>query len=149
MTMSGLARLDWNPSGRTLRQFGFIALGAFGLLALMAHQEAFMFRAGLGNARMTVTWSLLGVGVVSALFSSVAPRANRPLFVGLSVVAYPIGFVLSHVLLALLFFGLFAPIGFLLKATGKDTLQPRENNAATYWRKARRKRAVADYFKQY
>jgi len=149
MTMSGLARLDWNPSARTLRQFGFIALGAFGLLALMAHQEAFMFRAGLGDARRTVTWSLLGVGVLSAFFSGVAPRANRPLFVGLSLVAYPIGFVLSHVLLAILFFGLFAPIGFLLKATGKDTLQPREGNAATYWRKARRKRAVADYFKQY
>jgi Saxitoxin biosynthesis operon protein SxtJ len=149
MTMSGLARLDWNPSAHTLRQFGFIALGAFGLLALMAHQEAFMFRAGLGNARLAVTWSLLGVGVLSALFSIVAPRANRPLFVGLSVVAYPIGWVVSHVLLAVLFFGLFAPIGFLLKATGQDTLQPRESSAGTYWQKARRKRAVADYFKQY
>jgi len=147
--MSGLARLDWNPSTRTLRQFGFIALGAFGLLALMAHQEAFMFRAGLGAARMTVTWSLLGVGVVSALFSSIAPRANRLLFVGLSLVAYPIGFVVSHVLLAVLFFGLFAPIGFLLKASGKDAVQASDSGAGTYWRKARRKRAVADYFKQY
>jgi hypothetical protein len=147
--MSGLARLDWNPSTRTLRQFGFIALGAFGLLALMAHQEVWMFRAGLGNARTALTWILLGVGVVSALFSSIAPRANRPLFVGLSVVAYPIGFVVSHVLLAVLFFGLFAPIGFLLKATGKDAFHARAGSAGTYWQKARRKRGVADYFKQY
>src|SRR4051812_15542018 len=103
--MSAPIKLDLDPSPQTLRQFGFIALGAFALLAALAHFELLMFSRGLGAARDTVVVIFLAVGASGALFSLLAPRANRFLFVGLSIVAYPIGFVVSHVLLALLFFG--------------------------------------------
>jgi hypothetical protein len=147
--MAGLTRIDWNPPARTLRQFGFIAFFAFGLLAWLAQREAMMFRAGLGSAREAVAWALLGLGTLSLVFSLLWPRANRLLFVGLSLLAYPIGFVLSHVLLALLFFGLLTPLGMLLKLIGKDTLTRRRVGADSYWLNVRRERKVADYFRQY
>jgi hypothetical protein len=147
--MSAPIKLDLDPSPQTLRQFGFIALGAFALLAALAHFELLMFSRGLGAARDTVVVIFLAVGASGALFSLLAPRANRFLFVGLSIVAYPIGFVVSHVLLALLFFGLFAPLGALLKALGKDQVASGGAAEASYWRKARRTRDLRDYFRQY
>src|SRR5688500_10865965 len=117
-----MIKLDLDPSPHTLRQFGFIALGFFALLAALAHFELLLFSGGLGAARDTVAVVLLAVGGASALFSLLAPRANRVLFVALTLVGHPIGFVVSHVLLALLFFGLFAPLGALLRALGKNQL---------------------------
>jgi len=147
--MPGPIQLELDPSPQTLRQFGFIALGAFTLLAVLAHFELLLFSGRLGAARDTVAVIFLAVGGASALFSLLAPRANRILFVGLSIAAYPIGFVVSHVLLALLFFGLFAPLGALLRALGKDQLLRSGGAAESYWQKARRTRSVRDYFRQY
>jgi hypothetical protein len=148
--MSGPIKLNLDPSPQTLRQFGFIALGAFTLLAVLARFELLLFSAGLGAARDTLALVFLAVGGLSALFSLVAPRANRVLFVALSIAGYPIGFVVSHVLLALFFFGLFAPIGALLRALGKAPALGRGGPIeGSYWRKARRARSMSDYFRQY
>src|SRR5262245_21418236 len=111
--MSGPIKLNLDPSRETLRQFSFIALGAFTLLAVLARFELLLFSGGLGAARNPLALVFLAIGGVSALFSLLAPRANWALFVGLSIVSYPIGFVVSHVLLALFFFGVFAPLGAL------------------------------------
>jgi hypothetical protein len=148
--MSGLVKLNLNPSDRSLRQFGFIALVVFGAMAVMAQRELMWFRGGLGSYRELVAAGLAGLGISSALFSLLAPRANRPLFVALSLAALPIGFVVSHVVMAVLFFLVIMPIGFLLKATGRDALRRRSKpEQATYWVKARSPRPIRDYFRQY
>ena len=148
--MSKLVEINFRPDDRTLRQFGWLALGGFGLLALCAANEWLVFRHGMGGARQTVAAALAGLGLLSALFSLVYPRANAPLFVGLSVVAFPIGFVLSYVILATLFYLVIAPVGFALRLFGADPMQrgflP---NATTYWVDARPPRPKADYFKQF
>jgi saxitoxin biosynthesis operon SxtJ-like protein len=148
--VASLVDLNLRPNERTLRQFGWIALCGFGLLALCAWKGWLVFRHGLGDLRTTVTAALAGLGVVSALFSLVFPRANAPLFVGLSLVAFPIGFVLSYVIMATLFYVVIAPVGFVMRLFGLDPMDRRFlPQAATYWVDARRPRAKADYFKQY
>ena len=148
--MSKMVELNLNPTPRTLRQFGFIALGGFGLLAALAWFELGMFAGGLGAARPTVAAALAGVGGLSALLSLVYPKANRVLFVALSVLTYPIGFVLSYVIMGLLFFGLFAPIAVTFRIIGRDALRRRtKTEAKSYWEKARAERPKSDYFKQY
>jgi len=148
--MSKLVEINFRPDGRILRQFGWIALGGFGLLALCAWNEWLVFRHGLGGAREPVAFALLGLGALSALFSFAFPRANAPLFVGLSVIAFPIGFVLSYVIMATLFYVVIAPVGALMRLFGKDPMDRRLlPNAATYWVDARPPRAKADYFKQF
>ena len=148
--MAGMVELNFRPSERTLRQFGWIALGGFGLLALCAWQHWLVFRHLPDAAREPVAFALLGLGLLSALFSLVFPKANAPLFVGLSLVAFPIGFVLSYVIMATLFYVVIAPVGFLLRAIGKDPMDRRFlPDAKTYWVDARPARAKADYFKQF
>ncbi|MCB9592310.1 MAG: hypothetical protein H6719_06230 [Sandaracinaceae bacterium] len=149
--MASMVELNFNPSDRTLRQFGWIALGGFGLLAALAWFELGMFSFGLGNARPAVAGALGAVGVLSALLSLVYPKANRILFVSLSVVTFPIGFVLSYVIMGLLFFGMFAPIAIAFRVLGRDALRRRgaTSKATSHWEKARPARPKSDYFKQY
>jgi hypothetical protein len=148
--MSKLIQLDLDPPQRLLRQFGFIACGAFSLLALCAWQQWLMFDADLGAARAPVAGALVALGAGSLLFSLVAPRANWALYVGLSVVTYPIGFVLSYVIMGLLFYGIVAPTGLLMRLAGRE-LMPLgfERERASYWLESRPPRPAESYFKQF
>src|SRR5258705_9346733 len=98
--MAKMVEINFRPDERTLRQFGWIALGGFGLLALCAWNEWLVFPHGLGAAREPRGFALLGLGALSALFSLALPRANGPPFVGLSLIAFPIAFLLSYLRLA-------------------------------------------------
>jgi len=148
--MSLLPPIDLNPDAKTLRSFGFVALGGFGLLALAAYRESLIFAFGLGEARVPVALGLATLGVVSALLSLVAPRANRWLYAGMTLVALPIGWVVSHVLLGALFFGIFTPIALLFRALRRDELRLRyDPTAASYWSEARSPRPHEAYFRQF
>jgi hypothetical protein len=148
--MAGLVELDFNPDPDTLRKFGYIALGGFGLLAAAAYTEVLIFSFGLGAARVPVAASLLGLGVLSALLSLVAPKANRVIYVGLSVVAFPIGFVVSHVVLALIFFFLISPIALAFRIARRNELRlGSDATAQSYWSAVRPRRSSESYFSQF
>ena len=148
--MAGMIDIDLRPDRRKLRQFGFIALCGFGLLALLAWKEWAIFSFGLGNWRIPLTQIFAGLAGVSLLFSLVFPRANLPLYVGLTIVALPIGFVLSYVIMGTIFYIVIAPIGLVLRLFGKDPLNRYFQPAAgTYWVDARPQRPPEDYFKQF
>lgn len=148
--MSRLVELNFRPDRATLRQFGWIALGGFSLLALFAWRDWFVFAFGLGAAKPYVVTTLLALGGVAGLFSAVYPPANRPIYIGLAVVAFPIGFVLSYVILGSLFYLLIAPIGLIFRAFGRDLMQRRFDPAAnTYWLDARPARPAESYFRQF
>lgn len=132
-----LIRLNWSPDQRLLRQFGWMACAVGLLLA-------------------TVVWDgwpaivAVAIGVFSAAASLVRPSLNRPLFVGLSVVTYPIGFVVSTGALVVLFYGVVTPIGLLLRVWGHDPLTRRiDRRSASYWSLVPPTRPNDDYFRQY
>jgi hypothetical protein len=91
---------------------------------------------------------LLALAAVSGVLSLLYPRGNRPLYLALTVLAYPLGLVLSYVVLALIFFGVFMPIGWALRALGKDPLERRFDAARqSYWTTPRQSRDKASYFR--
>jgi hypothetical protein len=148
--MSKMIEIDLRPDERTLRQFGWIALVGFGFVALLAWQEWLIFSFGLGEARGPVAGGLLGIGVLSAVLGAVYPKANLPIFVGLTLLTYPIGFVLSYVIMGALFYGLLAPVGIFFRLIGRDAMHRRfEPEAASYWTKARPERSEESYFRQF
>jgi hypothetical protein len=148
--MSKMIEIDWQPDERTLRQFGGIAFVGFLLIAILAWKEWLVFSFGLGSARTLVAGAFAGLGVLSGLFSLVAPRANKPIFLGLTLLSYPIGFVLSYVIMGFLFFGLIMPLGLVFRLIGKDPLNRRfDRAAATYWSDPRPRRGKESYFRQF
>jgi hypothetical protein len=90
------------------------------------------------------------LGLLAALFSLVYPRANKAIYVTLATLAYPIGLVVSYLIMALLFFGVFAPIGVLLRLSGRDPLRrAADKQRASYWTRSRAARAKESYFRQF
>ena len=147
--MAGLAELDLKPDARKLRQFGFIALAGFGLLAVLAWNEAALFSFGLGSARTLLSASLAALGLFAGLASLVAPRTNLPLYLGITLIAYPIGLVLSYLLLALLFYGVITPVGFVVRTTGRDPMARGFSDESSYWSRNLSARTKESYFRQY
>ncbi|TPV92485.1 MAG: hypothetical protein B7733_25570 [Myxococcales bacterium FL481] len=141
--------LNLRPDRETLRKFGFIALVAFLLLAVAAYYERLIFAFGLGDAREATAYALAGLGCACGLFSLVAPALNRPIFVGLTLISFPIGFVLSYVFLGSLFFLLIAPIAIVFKAIGRDKMDRSFTQTTTYWSDCRRVTNKERYFNQY
>ncbi|WP_404423897.1 hypothetical protein [Nibricoccus sp. IMCC34717] len=74
----------------------------------------------------------------------------RGLYLAVSWVTFPLGFVLSYVILGLAFYGVISVAGVVMRALGRDPLNRRwEAAAATYWRKKVGGRTPSSYFKQY
>ncbi len=145
-----LVQLDFRPDSKQLRQFGFIALGAFGLLGAWVSWKGTLFGIGLGDVARPIAFGLWVLGAFSALLSVVWPQGNRPLFVALSVLAFPIGFVLSHGVLAVLFFGVFTPVGLVMRLWGRDPLERRfQKERTSYWVDMPQDIAARDYFRQF
>jgi hypothetical protein len=147
-----MAVLDINlrPDRRTLRTFGFVCLVGFGLLGLLIWWRGGLFGLGFGSAAMPVAWALWGLGGLAAMLSLVAPGANRVLFVGLVVLTYPIGWVVSHVLMGVVFYGVLTPVGLFFRLIGRDPLHRRfDRQAASYWVPHRRVDRVERYFRQF
>ena len=148
--MSKMIEINLRPDEKTLRQFGFIALVGFGLVAVLAWFEWLVFAVGLGAARPGVAGALAALSLLSGVFSLVYPKANLPIYVGLTLLSYPIGFVLSYVIMGILFYGLITPVGLIFKLIGRDALHRRfEPQAASYWVDPRPRRSRDTYFKQF
>jgi hypothetical protein len=148
--MSRLVEIDWNPDRRTLRQFGAIALVGFSLLAVAAWFGFLVFSMVPVGARETTALCLAALGALCAVFGLLWPAGNRPIFVGLSLLAAPIGFVLSYLILGVLFYVIISGVSLLLRALGKDPLERAfQPEASTYWVDAKPARPAASYFKQF
>lgn len=148
--MTKLLEINFNPDSKTLRQFGIVAFFGFGSLAALAYREQLLFSFGLGDARVPLTIAFGVLATVAAFFSAVFPQANRVLYVGLTLLAFPIGFVLSHVIMATLFFLVIGPIAVVFRLVGRDSMNREyDSNASTYWSDARPPRDKASYFHQY
>jgi hypothetical protein len=148
--MSKMIEINFAPDEKTLRQFGWIALAGFGFIAAIAWFEVLIFSFGLGSAKPWVVGMSGSLALLAPLFSLVWPKGNLPIFVGLSVVTFPIGLVLSRVAMGFLFFVLIMPIGLFFRLTGRDSMQRGyDPSAESYWSDPSAKRPRADYFKQY
>jgi hypothetical protein len=117
--------IPWRPKSTTLRQFAGCWVVFVGLLA---------FRVGVHNEQYVAGAALAVLAGSVGLAGLIWPAAVRPLFVVLTVVTFPIGWVVSRVLLAILFYGLFTPVGLVMRWCGRDALELRpQAGRSTYW----------------
>ena len=133
--------VDWNPDHRKLRQFAWIALAGFGLFGLIAY-----FKFGSLIAA-SVFWAL---ALVLPVLGMAAPGAVRPVYLAMTLIALPIGFVISHVLLGAVFYIVFGSVGLFFRLIGRDSLHRRiERDRPTYWTERGEPRPAASYYRQF
>lgn len=145
-----LIEIDYRPDRRTLRQFGFIALVVFGLLGALVLWRRSLFGIPLGGATPVMAGALWAIAGLSGLFSLAAPGLNRFLYVGLATITWPIGFVLSYLLMGIIFYLVITPVGLVFRLIGRDPLHRRfDRQARTYWVEHHEPEGVERYFRQY
>ena len=127
-------------STRVLRQFAGICIVFFGSLALWH---------GWWHHNFFLASVYVGVSVVLGLLGLLVPAAIRPVFAFLMAVTFPIGLVVSYVLLGVMFYGVLTPIGFVFRLLGRDVLDRRfQKDAESYWCTTAQPTDVHSYFRQ-
>jgi hypothetical protein len=93
---------------------------------------------------------LWALAALSGILAAAAPEALRPLYIVLSVVGAPIGWLVSHVVLAVVYYGILTPIGLALRLCGRDPLRRKfDPQAPSYWVDRPPARNVKSYFRQF
>ena len=131
--------IQFSPSNKTLRQFAGLFLAIFGSLAVY---ETFLG----GRPRLALTYGVAAI-VIGGL-GLIWPRLIQPVFVGWSVVAFPIGWTISTLTLGILFYAVFTPIGLAFRAAGRDALVLRRQPVTSYWKPKVSARDPREYFRQ-
>jgi hypothetical protein len=136
-----LISINKQPSPRDLRGFG-IGLAIFTLVV-----------AGLSYYRhrdlLTVEW-IVGIGWGLSLVYFAIPPLRRPIYFGWVYATYPIGWTISNLVLALLFYLVVTPIALILRLTGRDMLKLRfDRDAKSYWRPHDPGGSIERYFRQF
>jgi hypothetical protein len=130
--------LDLNPEPKALRTFGVAATVVAVGFAL------------LGPWHGAVRTSLLAVGGVCAVLAAVAPALLRPLYVVLTILVFPIGLVVSYLVLGVMFFLVLTPLGLVFRLLRRDILGRRwDPSAPTYWVSRGPSTDTARYFRQF
>ncbi len=146
-----LIKINWRPERQALRGFGWIGLVAFGALGTWIYFRHTVFGFALSESAANRTaYILWALSVACGLLAAVAPNALRPLYVGMSAVSLPIGLVVSHVVMALLFYGLFTPVAFVFRLMGRDPLDRRfDPTAESYWVERKQIEDPLRYYRQF
>ncbi len=148
--MAQMIEINLRPDAKTLREFGFFAIAGFGFIAAIAHYETFIFALGLGDAKPYVVNTFVALAAYSGLFALIYPKANLPVYLGLTIASYPIGLVLSYVIMGTLFFGMITPMGIVMRIIGRDPLERKlDREAESYWTDCRPAREKESYFRQF
>lgn len=137
-----LVSINWHPTQKDLNGFRLAALGVLPVMAMVLHVVK----------HVSVPWCLgvAGAGVLIWGSGLVSLPLTRWIFVGLMAVTLPIGFVVSIVVMALLFFGLLTPVGLVFRLMGRDILNRRfDPGASTYWQPHKQAHDAKRYFQQF
>ena len=141
-----MIKLQLKPEPRVLRQFAFLAVVGLPLIAALVLR--------LCGAFAWTHPALLGAAALGAvqlgLFLAGITAITHAVFVTIMIVAAPLGFVISHVLIAVVFDLVITPLALVFRLTGRDVLGRRLDRAATtYWTERRTARPATSYFKLY
>lgn len=121
-----LLDLQLQPRKDQLRWFGMLWFPALCLLVGLILTFRF------GNAAAGRWAALVGLG--GFCLGLAAPLLMSPVYILLLVVSFPIGLVISHLLVAFVYYLCITPIGLILRLTGRDALtRTLDPELGSYW----------------
>jgi hypothetical protein len=133
--------INTDPDRRQLAVFGLVLPVAFFLFGLV------IARLVDSTAARNIVW---GAGAAVSIAYLAAPQLRRPIFVGASRVTYPIGWLISHLVLLLVFWLVVTPIALLLKVLGKDPMRRGfDDSVDSYWEPRPESTDIQRYFRQF
>jgi hypothetical protein len=136
-----LITINKNPPKKDLNTFGLLLPGFTLILAAL-----FYWRTGSARGPRYI----LAVGLALTAVYWLIPPLKRYVYLAFNYAAFPIGYVVSHVILAATYYLVITPIGLLMRLLGRDPMQRTFDRAApTYWLPRVQSQNPATYFRQF
>ena len=136
-----MIELDLDPAPKELRRFGVLLAAFVAIAGGIVHWKLDVPHAA------TAVWVAGGMLVVAY---GVAPPLRRWIYVGVLRATYPVGWLVSHALLAAVYYLLLTPIGLAVRLVKGDPLERTpDRTRATYWVERRANLDVRRYFRQF
>ena len=107
---------------KDLKNFGFIigiVLLLFGLFLLYRRTDYFIY--------------FVSVGLILLSLGYIAPKVLKPIYKVWMTCAVIIGWIMTRLILSLLFYSIITGIAILTRIIGKDFLNLKNNNKGSYW----------------
>jgi hypothetical protein len=98
------------------------------------------------NSKLSVI--LMAMGLVVGITGLIRPALVKLLFSVAMAIAFPIGWVMTRLLLGFLFFCIFTPVGWLFRQLKRDPLHIRKPVVASYWTDTGQPADRASYMRQ-
>ena len=131
--------LPLKPTPRVLRQFAGAWLALFLTLALRA----------LVHGHHTASGVFAAVALIG-LAGLLKPPAVRWLFIGATVAAFPIGWLVTQLMLAIMFYLVLTPVALVFRWRGRDELRLRSRPApSSFWVERGEPPKAEKYLKQF
>lgn len=146
-----LIAVNWKPDRRQLRWFGLFCILGFGGIGTWIFFKQHLFGMTMAEGTATTTARVLwGLAGACGLLGFLWPTGLRPVYVTLTAISLPIGFVLSHVLMAVVYYVILTPVGLFFRITGRDPLDRKlDPEAKSYWVPREPVKDVARYYRQF
>jgi hypothetical protein len=139
--LSCFQHIQWTPTSSDLREFAAAMLIGFGVLGVAAGLRT-------GQIESPSVW-LWGMGAVLAS-TALTPGLGRATYLAVYIVSGVLGYLISHVMLVLLFYVVFTPIAMAMRVLGVDPLYLRGTlGGGTLWRSAGRDFPAGSYYRQF
>jgi hypothetical protein len=133
--------LNFSPSPRVLRQFAATWLLVFAALACWHGLHYQRPIAGVVLGVLTVLVGLAGLR---------KPSAVRGVYVAAVLLTFPLGWLVSRVLLAAIYYVILTPVALVFRLVGRDALRLRpRRDMTTYWLPKPQPADAASYFRQF
>ena len=123
---------------KELRKFSITLFIAFVILGLLIYWRR-------GEAGLV----LCGVGLAVLLCGLTVPKVLHYPYKGWMRLSLILGFLMTHLILSLMYYFVFTPIGVVMRMFGKDFLHKQfDKNATTYWIKKEQKVYVKERYEK-
>jgi saxitoxin biosynthesis operon SxtJ-like protein len=136
----GLIRIEHNSSRGQLAVFSAAWLIVFGIIGGAALQ-------GSNVSYVAAGWT---AALAAPCLWLAAPGLLRRVYVGMAYLAFPIGFVVSHLVLLAIYYLVLTPVGLMLRSLRYDPMNRRfDRGARSYWIRRETADEVQQHFRQF
>lgn len=105
---------------------------------------------GLGKIPLKIFLIFSLIGIVMFILSRISTALIKPIYLVMVLLTFPIGWVVSHLVIGLFYYGIITPVAIVFKILGRDPLSRKyDHQLNTYWIPYKHKRSAKDYFHQF
>lgn len=136
-----MIEINWNPTRKDLRIFAVLEVIFFGVIATLIYRR---------TGSVGVGCSVFAAAVLVGTIGWFVPAFMRRVYIGWMMAVFPIGWIVSHLVMAGIFFLVIWPIGLMMRLCGRDPMQRRfDRTAASYWIRRKPDTGKQRYFRQF